>query len=80
MLGLVTVMNQHIIETGPPAPGSGVDPSHQVGPPPKHDDSVPWSLCISVMKEVEVLTEMVAEHYLGKDKKWGPVASVEAIK
>jgi peroxin-16 len=73
-------MNQHIIETTPSATGSGIGPHHQVRPHPEHDASVPWSLCISVMKEVEVLTEMVAEHYLGKDKKWGPVASVEAIK
>lgn len=73
-------MNQHIIETDPPSIGTGAGPHHAAQSEPKRDDSIPWSLCISVMKEVEVLIEMVAEYFLGKDKKWGPVASVEAIK
>ncbi|CAM6098536.1 unnamed protein product [Calypogeia fissa] len=80
LLGLVTVMNQHIIETAPPSRGTGAGPHHAAQTEPKRDDSIPWSLCISVMKEMEVLIEMVAEYYLGKEKKWGPVASVEAIK
>lgn len=81
LLGLVTVMNQHIIETAPPlSTGSGVGSRPRADPGPEHDDPIPWSLCISVMKEVEVLMEMIADYYLGKDKKWGPVASVEAIK
>ncbi|BBN14715.1 peroxin-16 [Marchantia polymorpha subsp. ruderalis] len=80
LLGLVTVMNQHIVETAPPARrprGSGLPtPALQ----PEQDESFPWALCVSVMKEVEVLTEMAAETYLGKDQKWAPVASIEAIK
>ncbi|KAG6541603.1 hypothetical protein Mapa_016996 [Marchantia paleacea] len=80
LLGLITVMNQHIVETAPPARrqrGSGLStPAAQPG----QDESFPWALCVSVMKEVEVLTEMAAETYLGKDQKWAPVASIEAIK
>lgn len=80
LLGLVTVMNQHIVETAPPARrprGSGLPTP---APQPEQDESFPWALCVSVMKEVEVLTEMAAETYLGKDQKWAPVASIEAIK
>ncbi|CAM6085131.1 unnamed protein product [Calypogeia fissa] len=80
LLGLVTVMNQHIIETAPPSRGTRAGPHHPAQTEPKRDDSIPWSLCISGMKEMEVLIEMVAEYYLGKEKKWGPVASVEASR
>ncbi|KAL2621004.1 hypothetical protein R1flu_001209 [Riccia fluitans] len=83
LLGLVTVMNQHIVETAPPAPPrrhGREGPQPTPAPQPDQDQGFPWGLCVSVMKEVEVLTEMAAETYLGKEQKWAPVASIEAIK
>ncbi|KAL3680984.1 hypothetical protein R1sor_023940 [Riccia sorocarpa] len=83
LLGLVTVMNQHIVETAPPAPPRyRRDGPQQPVPAPQRDQDqgFPYGLGVSVMKEIEVLTEMAAETFLGKDQKWAPVASVEAIK
>lgn len=74
VVGLVTVMNEHIVATAPETTPSGL----QVSPPV--DPSFPWPLLLSVVKEVEVLVEMSAEHYLGRDHKWTPVATVEGLK
>lgn len=41
---------------------------------------LPLSFCLSVMKELEVLIEVAAEHYKGRDRKWNILAAVEAIK
>lgn len=71
---MVTVMNEHIVATAPETTPSGL----QVSPPV--DPSFPWPLLLSVVKEVEVLVEMSAEHYLGRDHKWTPVATVEGLK
>jgi peroxin-16 len=73
-VGLMTVMNEHIVATAPVGPPGG--PKF----PPTQDPTFPWPLLISVVKEVEVLVEMGSEYYLGKEHKWTPVATVEAIK
>ena len=73
-VGLMTVMNEHIVATAPVGPPGG--PQF----PPTQDPTFPWPLLISVVKEVEVLVEMGSEYYLGKEHKWTPVATVEAIK
>jgi peroxin-16 len=74
VVGLVTVMNEHIVATAPETTPNGLRV------PPPVDPSFPWPLLLSVVKEVEVFVEMSSEHYLGKDKKWTPVATVEALK
>ncbi|XP_039031596.1 peroxisome biogenesis protein 16-like isoform X2 [Hibiscus syriacus] len=68
-LGIITALNEHIIDTAPSErqPGSA-DPS-----------SFPYGLCISALKDLETLVEVVAEHYYG-DKKWNFIAVTEAIK
>jgi peroxin-16 len=71
----VTVMNQHIIATGPRHPNSS-SPSLVAAV----EETFPWPLLLSVVKETEVLVEMGAEYYLGRDHKWTPVATVETIK
>eukprot|EP01018_Ginkgo_biloba_P005066 Gb_27812 [translate_table: standard] len=82
LVGLITAVNQHIIENSP-------RPVRHVGSVPSgltqhslriQETGFPWSLCISGVKEVEVLIEVAAEHYLGKDKKWSFVAATEAVK
>ncbi|KAK8557816.1 hypothetical protein V6N13_008199 [Hibiscus sabdariffa] len=69
ILGIVTAINEHIIDTAPSErhPGSA-DPS-----------SFPYGLCISALKDLETLVEVVAEYYYG-DKKWNFIAVTEAIK
>ncbi|KAL4310443.1 hypothetical protein GQ457_01G055610 [Hibiscus cannabinus] len=69
ILGIVTAVNEHIIDTAPSErhPGSA-DPS-----------SFPYGLCISALKDLETLIEVVAEQYYG-DKKWNFIAVTEAIK
>lgn len=74
MVGLVTVMNEHIVATAPEISST----EFQVRPP--EDPTFPWPLLLSVVKEVEVLVEMSSEHFLGRDQKWTPVAVVEALK
>ncbi|MBA0757981.1 hypothetical protein Gotri_021023 [Gossypium trilobum] len=69
ILGIVTAINEHIIDTTPSErhPGSA-DPL-----------SFPYGLCISALKDLETLVEVVAEQYYG-DKKWNFIAVTEAIK
>ncbi|EFJ14461.1 hypothetical protein SELMODRAFT_229029 [Selaginella moellendorffii] len=75
-IGLVTVMNQYIVESAspknlPPFMRSGAD---------DRDKSIPWPIFISIVKELEVLVELTAEHYRGPNGKWSTLAVVEAIK
>ncbi|KAG4138716.1 hypothetical protein ERO13_D07G150500v2 [Gossypium hirsutum] len=69
ILGIVTAINEHIIDTtrSERHPGSA-DPL-----------SFPYGLCISALKDLETLVEVVAEQYYG-DKKWNFIAATEAIK
>ncbi|KAF6160430.1 hypothetical protein GIB67_019199 [Kingdonia uniflora] len=70
VLGIVTAVNEHIIETTPaPKQNRFKEPS-----------VFPWSLCISTLKDLETLVEVVAEHLYGVDKKWDFIAVSEAIK
>ncbi|XVF73306.1 hypothetical protein PTKIN_Ptkin12aG0190900 [Pterospermum kingtungense] len=69
ILGILTAINEHIIDTAPDERHTGSsDPS-----------SFPYGLCISALKELETLVEVVAEQYYG-DKKWNFIAVTEAIK
>ncbi|XP_010255574.1 PREDICTED: peroxisome biogenesis protein 16 [Nelumbo nucifera] len=69
ILGIITAINDHIIETTPTRNTSSAEPS-----------SFPWSLCISALKDLETLVEVVAQHFYGDDKKWNFIAVTEAIK
>ncbi|XP_022770330.1 peroxisome biogenesis protein 16-like [Durio zibethinus] len=69
ILGILTAINEHIIDTAPNERHTGsANPS-----------SFPYCLCISVLKDLETLVEVVAEQYHG-DKKWNFIAVTEAIK
>ncbi|KAK8501421.1 hypothetical protein V6N13_016130 [Hibiscus sabdariffa] len=69
ILGIITAINEHIIDTAPSErhPGSA------------DTSSFPYGLCISALKDLETLVEVVAEYYYG-DKKWNFIAVTEAIK
>ncbi|XP_062157478.1 peroxisome biogenesis protein 16 isoform X1 [Alnus glutinosa] len=70
ILGIITAINEHIIDTAPTQMQTGsVEPY-----------SFPYSLCISALKDLETLTEVVAQHYYGDDKKWNFIAVTEATK
>ncbi|XP_008776683.1 peroxisome biogenesis protein 16 [Phoenix dactylifera] len=68
-LGVVSAVNQHIIETTP----SRIHPRGS-------GDSFPWSLCISMLKDVEAVVEVAAQHFAGEEGKWNFIAATEAVK
>ncbi|KAG9443757.1 hypothetical protein H6P81_015097 [Aristolochia fimbriata] len=69
ILGIITAINQHIIDTAPTRMSTGpTDPSSSL------------SLSISIIKDLEMLVEVVAQHFYGDDKKWSFLAFTEATK
>ncbi|KAI4354959.1 hypothetical protein L6164_003778 [Bauhinia variegata] len=70
ILGIITAINEHIIDTAPTqnVPGS-VEPY-----------SFNYPLSLSVLKDLETLVEVVAQQYYGDDKKWNFLAVTEGIK
>ncbi|XP_068650829.1 peroxisome biogenesis protein 16 isoform X2 [Aristolochia californica] len=44
------------------------------------DPSSSWSLWISIIKDLETLIEVAAQHFYGDDKKWNFLAFTEATK
>ncbi|GAV77588.1 Pex16 domain-containing protein [Cephalotus follicularis] len=69
VLGIVTAINEHIIETTPAKMHRGLEPQ-----------SFPYPLWISALKDLETLVEVMAEHYCGVDKKWNFIAATEATR
>ena len=72
-LRIVSVVNQHIIDTAPSQ--SRPRPLGQQG-----ESSFPWSLCVSTLKDLETLVEVTAQHFYGEDGKWNFIAVTEAMK
>ncbi|XP_041021116.1 peroxisome biogenesis protein 16 isoform X1 [Juglans microcarpa x Juglans regia] len=70
ILGIITAINEHIIDTAPTRMQTGSVEPH----------SFPYSLCISSLKDLETLIEVIAQHYYGDDKKWNFIAVTEATK
>lgn len=70
ILGMVTTVNEHIIETVPtPAHTSSAETS-----------ILPLSLCLTLLRDLETLIEVVAEQLYGEDKKWNLIVLTEAAK
>ncbi|XP_057549804.1 peroxisome biogenesis protein 16 [Amaranthus tricolor] len=69
ILGIITAINEYIIETAPT--------QWQV---PTLSSSFPFSLCVSALKEIETLVEVVAQQLYGDDKKWNFILITEASK
>ncbi|MED6147925.1 hypothetical protein PIB30_048424 [Stylosanthes scabra] len=70
VLGIITAINEHIIDTAPAQNITGsVEPY-----------SFPYPLCLSALKDLETLVEVVAQHYYGDDKKWSFLAVTEGTK
>ncbi|KAF8032685.1 hypothetical protein BT93_D1569 [Corymbia citriodora subsp. variegata] len=70
ILGVITAINEHIIDTTP----SQIHAGHP------ERSTFPYSLCISALKDLETLVEVAAQHYYGDTKKWNFIAATEAIK
>ncbi|KAG0491562.1 hypothetical protein HPP92_004607 [Vanilla planifolia] len=69
-LGILSAVNQHIIDTTP----------MKYQPPGSPKEMFPWPLCISILKDLETVVEVFAEHYYGKEGKWSYLAIMELIK
>lgn len=69
-LGIITAINEHIIDTAPTQDITGSAEPY----------SFPYPLCLSALKDLETLVEVVAQHHYGDDKKWNFLAVTEAIK
>eukprot|EP00897_Mesotaenium_endlicherianum_P003978 jgi/Mesen1/3608/ME000020S03138 len=78
LIGLLTTLNQHIVDTAPRGPPRG-HPGAPEAPASREQGKVPWGLWVAIMKEVEVLGEMAAAQVYGEDGKWGPIAAIEAV-
>ena len=70
ILGIITAINEHIIDT---------DPTQSV-PGSFEPRAFPYPLCLSTLRDLETLVEVVAEQCYGDDKKWNFLAATEAIK
>lgn len=70
ILGIITAINEHIIDSAPNQNITGSVEPH----------SFPYPLCLSALKDLETLVEVVAQHYYGDDKKWNFLAVTEATK
>ncbi|TVU33591.1 hypothetical protein EJB05_25416 [Eragrostis curvula] len=69
LLGIVSSVNQHIIDA--PAEGHALASKEQ---------SIPWGLVVSILKDVEAVVEVAAQHFVGDDRKWSFLAVTEAVK
>ncbi|KAJ4906428.1 Peroxisome biogenesis protein 16 [Raphanus sativus] len=71
-LGIFTTINEHIIETVPTTRA-------HVGPS-GNDSSLSYPLLISILKDLETVVEVAAEHFYGADSKWNFIIATEAMK
>lgn len=62
-------VNQHIIDA--PTEGQSLASKEQ---------SIPWALVVSVLKDAEAVVEVAAQHFVGDDRKWSFLAVTEAVK
>lgn len=69
-LGIITTINEHILDTTP----------IQTRIRPVESSSFPFSLCITLLKDLETLVEVVGQQLCGEEKKWNFMVATEAIK
>ncbi|KAG7575023.1 Peroxisome membrane protein Pex16 [Arabidopsis suecica] len=70
-LGIFTTINEHIIENAP-------TPRGHVGSS-GNEPSLSYPLLIAILKDLETVVEVAAEHFYG-DKKWNYIILTEAMK
>ncbi|GFP98513.1 peroxisome biogenesis protein 16 [Phtheirospermum japonicum] len=72
LLGIITTINEHILETTTHTRTGHLESSSS--------SSFPSSLCITLLKDLETLVEVIAQQFYGEDKKWNFMAVTESIK
>ncbi|CAL0318318.1 unnamed protein product [Lupinus luteus] len=70
ILGIIIAVNEHIIDTAPTQNNTGSTEKYLF----------PYPLCLSALKDLEMLVEVVSQHYYGDDKKWNFLAITEGTK
>ncbi|KAJ0239896.1 Peroxisome biogenesis protein 16 [Hirschfeldia incana] len=73
-LGIFTTINEHIIETVPTTTRAHAGPSGTTD-----SSSLSYPLLISILKDLETVVEVAAEHFYG-DRKWNFIIATEALK
>ncbi|KAL3829611.1 hypothetical protein ACJIZ3_018413 [Penstemon smallii] len=73
ILGIITSVNEHILDKTPTGPT-------QTRTDDIESSSFPFSLCITLLKDLETLVEVVAQQLYGEERKWNFIAITEAIK
>lgn len=69
ILGTITTINDHIVQATPDQSIHHSEPS-----------SFPYSLCITLLKDLDTLVEVAAQQFYGDDRKWNFIAAMEGIK
>ncbi|KAI5077866.1 hypothetical protein GOP47_0007690 [Adiantum capillus-veneris] len=80
ILGLTTVLNQHIIDTAPQPFGQAVHPHGNASATVQQQRCMLLASLLSAVKQFEIFVEVTAERYKGRHKKWDTLAAMEAIK
>ncbi|PHT30094.1 hypothetical protein CQW23_30295 [Capsicum baccatum] len=70
LVGMITTVNEYIIETTPTEVHTRCAVS----------SSIPLSLCLTLLKDLETSIEVVAEQLYGEKNKWNLIAISEAVK
>ncbi|XP_055832541.1 peroxisome biogenesis protein 16-like isoform X1 [Solanum dulcamara] len=70
LIGMISNVNKYIIETSPT----------EVHTSCAESSFIPLSLCLSLLKDLETLIEVVAEQIYGEKNKWNLIAITEAVK
>eukprot|EP00793_Prasinoderma_coloniale_P000110 PRCOL_00005618-RA len=81
-LGVFGVVNAYVLgdADGDDDAGKGQGAAGRAADRPKHRPALPWPVMISLVQQVELLTEMIAEMLQGRRNKYGTVAAIEAVK
>lgn len=67
---MITTVNEYIIETTPT----------EVHTRCAGSSSIPLSLCLTLLKDLETSIEVVAEQLYGEKNKWNLIAISEVVK
>ena len=71
LLGVLGLVNAHALT---------LDDSSCVTPAAGQSPTAPWSLCVRVLHQLELLVEMSAQRAFGSDGKWPVLAALESAK
>lgn len=79
-LGLMTVLNQHILDTTPQPHNQAYHGPGNLSTREQQQRCISLASLLSAVKQLEILVEVTAEQYNGREQKWNVLAAMEAIK